>query len=119
MKKLFFCALSIVLLPHALCAGEKGWFGFAVAIKAEGFFLNPVLVSVTVDAVEARSPAAEKGISVGDEIIQLENTEVRGHRALELRSLMQKQVGETLHLRLKRRNGEGYSVALIAAKRPG
>ena len=119
MKKLLVCLLSIALLPQAVSAGEKGWFGFGVAIKAEGFVLNPVLVSVTIDSVEAHSPAAEKGIAVGDEIIQLETTEVRGHRALELRSLMQKQVGETLHLRLKQPNGESYAVTLIAAKRPG
>jgi hypothetical protein len=32
---------------------------------------------------------------------------------------MQKIVGESLHLKLKRPNGETYSVTLIAAKKPG
>jgi C-terminal processing protease CtpA/Prc len=118
MKKLLCCALLIALLPYAARAGEKGWFGFGVTIKGEGFFLNPILVAVTIDTVEAHSPAAEKGIAVGDEILQLESTLVSGHRALELRSLMQKSVGDPLHLRLKRPNGDSYSATLIAAKKP-
>jgi C-terminal processing protease CtpA/Prc len=98
--------------------GRKRVVGFGVTIKGEGFFLNPVLAAVTIDTVDAHSPAAEKGIAVGDEILQLENTPVPGHRALELRPLLQKSVGESLHLRLKRPNGESYSVTLIAAKKP-
>ena len=118
MKKAAFC-FFLVAVAHSVFAGEKGWFGFGVSIKAEGFFLNPILRSVTVDSVQARSPAAEKGIGIGDEIIRMDTTDVAGHRALELRSLMQKVVGEPLHLVLKRPNGETYSVTLIAAKKPG
>jgi C-terminal processing protease CtpA/Prc len=119
MKKSVVCFLLITGFIHAASAAEKGWFGFGVAIKGEGFFLNPILRSVTVDTVEARSPAGEKGMAIGDEIIRLENTDVSGHRALELRPLMQRSVGESLHLRLKRPNGDNYSVTLIAAKKPG
>lgn len=118
MKKTVLCFFVVAACAHLAGAGEKGWFGFGVGIKGEGFFLNPTLVSVTVDSIEAHSPAADKGIAVGDEITQVENTDVPGRKALDLRSLMQKQVGETLHLRLKRKNGEVYSVALVAAKRP-
>jgi C-terminal processing protease CtpA/Prc len=119
MKKVAFSFFLAAALTHSAFAAEKGWFGFGVAIKGEGFFLNPILRSVTIDTVEARSPAAEKGLAIGDEIIQLETTEVAGHRALELKALMQKVVGESLHLKLKRPNGETYSVTLIAAKKPG
>jgi len=119
MKKAAFCFFLAAALTHSAFAGEKGWFGFGVAIKGEGFILNPILRSVTVDSVQARSPAAEKGIGIGDEIIRMDTTDVAGHRALELRSLMQKVVGEPLHLILKRPNGETYSVTLTAAKKPG
>ena len=119
MKNLFFALLLSAALANPVAAAEKGWFGFGVTIKGEGFFLNPILRSVTVDTVEAHSPAAEKGIAIGDEIVRLENTELAGRRALELRPLMQKTVGESLHVMLKRRNGETYSVTLIAAKKPG
>ena len=119
MKRLAFYFFLAAALAHSASAGEKGWFGFGVSIKGEGFILNPILRSVTVDSVEPRSPAAEKGIAVGDEIIRLENTDVPGRRALELRSLMQRTVGESLHVKLKRSNGETYSATLIAAKKPG
>jgi C-terminal processing protease CtpA/Prc len=118
MKKLALCLLLVAASIDASSAAEKGWFGFGVAIKAEGFFLNPILTAVTIDTVEARSPAAEKGIAIGDEIVRVGNTDVPGHRALELRSLMQKTVGESLQLKLKRPNGGTYSVTLIAAKKP-
>lgn len=119
MKKLFIAVLVSAALAHTVSAAEKGWFGFGVAIKGEGFFLNPILLSVTVDSVDAHSPAGEKGIAVGDEIREVEGTPVPRHRALELRSLMQKSVGESLRLKLKRPNGETYSVTLVAAKKPG
>jgi C-terminal processing protease CtpA/Prc len=117
MKKPLLCLLLIGAWTHGVWAGEKGWFGFGVAIKGEGFF-NPTVLSATVDKVEPNSPAAEKGIVGGDEIIQVENTDVAGHKASELKPLLQKQVGETLHLRLKRAGGETYSVSLIAAQKP-
>jgi C-terminal processing protease CtpA/Prc len=119
MKKLLLVFILVAASTGGVSAAEKGWFGFGVSIKGEGFLLNPILRFVKIDTVEARSPAAEKGIAIGDEIIQLENTEVPGHRALELKSLMQRSVGESLHLKLKRPNGETYSVTLVAAKKPG
>ncbi|MEY2506011.1 MAG: hypothetical protein QOH01_340 [Verrucomicrobiota bacterium] len=118
MKRLLLCVLLVGAWTQLACAGEKGWFGFGVAIKGEGFFLNPILASATVDVVQPKSPAAEKGIAVGDEVLQIEGTDVPGTRALKLRPLMQKEVGQTLHLKLKRANGETYSVALVAATPP-
>ena len=118
MKKLLVGVLLLTVWTYTVFAGEKGWFGFGVAVKVEGFILNPTLSSVTVDTVEAHSPAAGKGIAIGDEITQLENTDVPGHKAWDLKALMQKSVGESLHLKLKRPNGEIYSVTLVAVKRP-
>jgi C-terminal processing protease CtpA/Prc len=119
MKKLF---LALLLLAFAFIAaakaGEKGWFGFNLKIAGEGFF-NPTVRSVTVASIAPQSPAAAQPIAVGDQIIQVENTEVPGHKASELKPLMQKQVGETIHLRLKRPSGETYSVTLVAVKRAG
>ena len=118
MKKFLLGLFLGLLFIQVARAGEKGWFGFATALKASGIF-NPTIFSVTVESIEAKSPAAEKSIAAGDQIIQLENTDVPGHKASELKPLMQKQVGESLHLKLKRPNGEIYSVTLVAAKRPG
>lgn len=118
VKRLLLFVLLLSAWTQHVHAGEKGWFGFGVTVKVEGFFLNPNLTSVTVDVVQPRSPAAEKAIAVGDEVLQLEGTDVPGAKALKLRSMMQKEVGQTLHLKLKRPNGETYSVALVAAKSP-
>lgn len=117
MKRLLVGLFVGCLFLQVAAAGEKGWFGFSTTIRLSGIF-PPTLASVTVDGVEPKSPAAEKSIAVGDEIIQVENTEVPGHKASELKPLMQKQVGEVLHLKLKRANGETYSVSLVAAKHP-
>ena len=117
MKRLPVCAFLVMAVIPAVLAAEKGWFGFEGAIKADGFF-NPTVVAATIAKVEPKSPAAEKNISVGDEIVQIETTEVAGHKAKELKPLMQKDVGESLHLKLKRPNGEIYSVTLVAAKHP-
>ena len=118
MKKLALVLFAGVLFIQVARAGEKGWFGFSTAIRLSGLF-PPRIASVTVEGVEPKSPAAEKSIAVGDEIIQVENTDVPGQKASELKPLMQKQVGEVLHLKLKRAKGETYSVSLVAAKRPG
>ena len=118
MKKLplFVLLLTFVWISVAMAA-EKGWFGFGVKVAGEGFF-NPTVKFITVDSIAPHSPASEQHLAVGDQIIQVENTEVPGHKASELKPLMQKQVGETIHLRLKRPAGETYSVTLLAAKRP-
>jgi C-terminal processing protease CtpA/Prc len=55
---------------------------------------------------------------VGDEVLQVEGTDVPGSKALKLKALMQKEVGQTLRMKLKRPNGESYSVTLTAAKSP-
>ncbi len=117
MKKLTCCILLAAGLAASASAGEKGWFGFVGKVRGSGF-LNPTVSSVLVDSIVPNSPAAQKGVAVGDEIVQVEKTDVPGHKASELKPLIEKQVGETLHLKLKRPNGETYSVSMVAVKRP-
>lgn len=119
MKKLFLLVLLFTFAWTSLTmAAEKGWFGFSLKVAGEGFF-NPTVRSITVESIAPHSPASEQHIAVGDQIIQVEGTEVSGRKASELKPLMQKQVGETIHLRLRRPTSETYSVTLIAAKPPG
>jgi C-terminal processing protease CtpA/Prc len=117
MKKLSLLVLLLNFFGFSMVtAGENGWFGFELKIAGEGFF-NPTVRAVTVTSIVPQSPAAAQPIAAGDEIIQVENTEVAGRKASELKPLIQKQVGETIHLKLKRPNGETYSVTLVAVKR--
>jgi C-terminal processing protease CtpA/Prc len=118
MKKLFLTVLSLAcFFSSSLRAAEKGWFGFGVTVAGSGYF-NPTVKSITVDSVAPHSPASEQRMAVGDQVIQVESTEVSGHKARELKALMQKQPGESVRLRLKRPTGEIYSVTLIAVKPP-
>ena len=117
MKKLFLAGLSLTwIFTASLMAAEKGWFGFGLKVAGSGF-LSLTVHSVTVESIAPHSPASEQSIAVGDEIIQVEEITVPGRRAWELKPLIQKQVGETVHLRLKRPGGQIYSVTLIAVKR--
>lgn len=118
MKKLFLAVLCVGCgFALSLTAAEKGWFGFGVAVAGSGY-INPTVKSITVDSIEPNSPASEQSMAVGDQVIQVESTEVPGRKASELKALMQKRPGESVRLRLKRPTGEIYSVTLVAVKPP-
>lgn len=118
VKQILALFLCVLICVSTVGAAEKGWFGFELEIAGEGFFLNPTLRAVRVASIVPQSPAAAQSIAAGDEIVQVENTEVPGKKANELKPLIQKQPGESVHLKLKRRNGEIYSVTLVAVKPP-
>lgn len=118
LKKLPLVVLAFALVfTSSISAAEKGWFGFGLKVEGSGF-LSFTVKSVTVESIAPHSPASEQHIAVGDEIIQVEETTVPGRRAWELKPLLQKQIGETIHMRLKRPTGQIYSVTLTAAKPP-
>jgi C-terminal processing protease CtpA/Prc len=98
--------------------GVRGWFGVKLDVDTTGFSLNPTLRSVTISKVIAGSPAASQGLASGDQVQEVEGLTVPGRKAREVQAVMHRSVGETLHLRLKRVNGDVYSVALTAVARP-
>lgn len=119
MKTLLLAALlAVTISARADAAEEKGYFGFKLAVETSGFVLNPTVKFVKVKSVAQNSPAAAQHLSIGDEIVEAEGRPVPGGKALELRPILQKRAGETVHLRLKRANGETYSAAITAIKRP-
>ncbi len=90
----------------------------SVKVDGAGFFLNPTVKSATIAKVVAGSPAAGKGVAVGDQIMEVEGRTVAGRKAKELEPFLQKAVGETLHLRLQRKDGTLYGADLVAAAPP-
>lgn len=122
MQRLFAaCAiwLSLGLVgAQASAQSAKGWFGFLIAIESEGWALNPAVRSATVREVVAGSPAAAHPIAAGDQIVEIDGQAVTGRKARELQPLVEKAVGEQLDLKLKRPNGEIFSVKLVAVARP-
>ena len=116
----WICIVAALLLSWSALAtaGERGWFGFGLKLSSEGFFLNPTVKSITIGSLVPGSPAARSRIAVGDTIYRIEGVPIVGKKAKALQSLAEREVGQTLHVDLKRPNGEVYSVALVAAKRP-
>lgn len=118
MKTIFFAALlALSMASGAAAAPEKGYFGFKIEAETAGFMLNPTVKRVSIKTVVPDSPAAGR-VAVGDEIIEAEGHAVPGAKALQLKPMLQKSPGDTVHLKLKRPNGESYYVEITAVKRP-
>ncbi|MGI8820540.1 MAG: PDZ domain-containing protein [Chthoniobacterales bacterium] len=118
-QRLLAFACLVVLSAPAARAADKAWYGFHLKIETAGFVLNPIVRSVVIDKIAPNSPAAEKNLRVGDEILEADGQDVPGGRALQLRSIASKSIGESLQLRLKRPSGERYSAVLQGVKKPG
>jgi C-terminal processing protease CtpA/Prc len=112
-----FVAAVLLFLPLASIAAEKGWFGFAMNIDADGI-PDPKLRSIKIEKIFPASPAAKAGLSPGDMIVEIEGIVVEGAKADTLKAAMQKSVGETLRLKFKRGADASRDVALVAAPRP-
>jgi C-terminal processing protease CtpA/Prc len=110
-------AAAFMFSSPAAHAAENGWFGFALAIDAEGI-LNPKLRSIKIEKVFPASPAAKAGLAEGDMIVEIEGIAVAGAKADILKAAMQKSVGETLRLKIKRGTDAAQNVSLIAGPQP-
>lgn len=112
-------AVAVLMSCNALAlAAERGYFGFVPKVSAGGFLLNPVIKRITIDGVTSGSPAAQAGIASGDEVVRIEDTEVIGSKALKLRAMAEREIGQTLHLTLRHVDGTLYKVAMVAVARP-
>lgn len=116
-RLILLAAAALLFSPLASHAAENGWFGFALAIDADGIF-NPKLRSIKIDKIFPASPAAKAGLSAGDLIVEIEGIIIEGAKADTLKSAMQKSVGETLRLKIKRGADAPQDVSLIAAPKP-
>ena len=64
------------------------------------------------------SPAAQAGIQDGDEVIEVAGRVVAGAKAKEVVALAQKEVGQSLQLKVRRPAGETRALTLVAVKKP-
>ena len=110
-----FLLFLLVACPTPSLAAENGWFGLAYHTGV-GWTLN--VEEAWVALVVPGSPGARAGVSVGDVVVDLEGCVIPGCGAYKAKDLMQKKVGETLHMRLKRKDGTEYSVAIVAEQEP-
>lgn len=114
----FLAAAALSVAPTSLHAAEKGWFGFALNIDAEGLSLNPRLRSIKIEKIFPASPAANAGLASGDMILEIEGITVEGAKADTLKAAIQKSVGETLRLKIKHGADAPHDISLIAAPKP-
>lgn len=110
-------AVAFCLLSATLIAAEKGWFGLAISVDADGA-LSPTLRSVTITKVFSSSPAALAGLVPGDTILEVQGIAVAGAKADVMKAAMQKSVGETLRLKIQRGATQIREVSLIAVRKP-
>jgi C-terminal processing protease CtpA/Prc len=111
--------LAALLAFSAVAVGaEKGWFGLAVSVEVDGLSLNPTLRTITVQKVFASSPAASAGVAAGDSLVEVEGIAVAGAKADLIKAAMQKPVGQTLHLKIRRGTAGMREVSMVAVPRP-
>jgi len=106
-------AMSFALAASAAQAGERGYFGVAMAIDADGFF-NPSLNSVKVEKVVPNSAAAKAGLVPGDLIVEVEGRPVSGTKANDLKPYLQREAGQSTRMVVKKANGTLVPVVLVA-----
>ena len=105
-----------ILLTAAVTAlaGGKGYLGIDISVEGEGVFWNPTLKSVKVARVLAGSSADKAGITAGDTIVEIEGKSVVGAKANDLQPYMQREIGQTVKLLVKKPTGEVKPISVVA-----
>ena len=111
-------ALLLVGATGVAQAEDHGYFGFALKVVTNGFFLAPTVSDLTIDKVMPGTPAERAGIRSGDRILEVEGKAVAGTKALDLKSRATRMPGQTLHLTLRHPDGQVYTVAMVAVPHP-
>ena len=94
-----------LVVPGAAWAGERGYFGFGFKIDGEGLMSNPTL----------RSPAALAGMQVGDAVIEVAGQAIAGAKGKDIQAHIEKDIGETVQIKLRQRNGDMVVIKMVAA----
>jgi C-terminal processing protease CtpA/Prc len=114
---LWFILLFVTLVVATpLVAAQKGFIGMQLDFKADpggGMnLLNPTLMLGWVKYIVPKSPADGHNITVGDILLEIDGAPVAGLKLSALKSKMSVAPGVTIHLKLKRPNGEIYTADL-------
>ncbi len=117
MQTRFSVALFALLLSltSAVWAGERGYFGFGITIDGEGVPWNPTLRSVKIEKVSPKSPAALAGVVTGDEVLEVAGKVVAGAKGNDIKAQIEKDIGESVQMKLRHANGEVAVVTMVAA----
>lgn len=117
-------AVRAVVLLAALaggalpCAAERGFLGIGISIDGEGLVINRLVKAVRVERVVQGSPAARAGITLGDEIVEVDGRTVRGSRVSELQPLLDQPAGRALRLVVRKPSGQLVELRPVLESRP-
>ena len=109
-------AATLLACARVLAATPDGWFGLSLNVEIES--VDRVVQTVTVREVLPDSPASERHLVAGDQVIEIEGRRIAGMTLEALQSLIRKPIGEALQLRLQPPIGDAYAVVLTASDVP-
>lgn len=117
MQTRFTTAVLVLFLSlsSVVWAGERGYFGFGFKIDGEGVFWNPTLRSATIEKVAAKSPAAVAGMQAGDEVLEVAGKVVAGAKGKDIQALIEKDIGDSLQMKVRHANGDTAVLTMVAA----
>ena len=88
--------------------------GMGVKATTRGFFLDRTLTQLEITRVDPRSPAAIAGIKVGDDVLSIDGTAVKGASALGMKHRFDEiHAGDRIRLTLER-SGRTVHAVIIA-----
>ena len=106
-----------LLVASAAWAGERGYFGFGMKVDSEGMFWNPTLRSITIKDVAPQSPAALAGVLAGDAVLEVAGKPVAGAKGKELQAYIEKDIGESVQVKVRHPNGNTAVLTMVATAR--
>jgi predicted metalloprotease with PDZ domain len=109
---LYVCMVFGLTITHATAQQPSGRIGFSLKVQADGFF-NPKVTKIVVDLVEPESQAQKAGLSLGDELIKVQDVVVPGTDASVLKPHMEFVSGKPKKLVFRRPNGQTYEAMLV------
>lgn len=109
--QLSFLVVFVMVVTHPVALQVSDKFGFGLQVQANGFF-NPKVIKVLVNLVEPGSQAHAAGLSLGDELIRVQDLSLPGTDTALLKPHMNFVQGITKRLVFKRPNGQTYEATL-------
>jgi predicted metalloprotease with PDZ domain len=109
---LYVCMVFGLTITPATAQQPSGRIGFSLKVEADGFF-NPKVTKIVVDLVEPESQAQKAGLSLGDELIKVQDVVVPGTDASVLKPHMEFVSGKPKKLLFRRPNGQTYEAMLV------
>ena len=117
LRKAILAIVITALCSTASASDKRASFGFATSIEASGFFLNPTLQKVWISKITPDSPAERAGAAVGDVILTMNEKDVPGASAKEMKSLMGSfKPGDHLLLKVER-DGKETIIDIVAGSK--